>query len=106
MTLKQFTLSLLAILCMLATSAQEQLVVLSDPHVLSHALVVNPGQSYYDDLNSNNKMTDLGPEVMLALVDTIVSLQPGAVLVTGDLTKNGGRRSHTESGADTGSDCR
>lgn len=82
---------------MLTTAvAQEKLVVLSDPHVLSHALVVNPGQSYYDDLNSNNKMTDLGPEVMQALVDTIVSLQPGAVLVTGDLTKNGERRSHTD----------
>ena len=96
MTFKQFTLSLLAILCMLATSAQEQLVVFTDPHVLSHALVINPGQSYYDDLNSNNKMTDLGPEVLQALVDTIVTMHPAAVLVPGDLTKNGERRSHTD----------
>ena len=96
MTLKQFTLSLLAILCMLATSAQEQLVVFTDPHVLSHGLVLSQGQPYYDDLNSNNKMTDLGPEVLQALVDTIITMHPAAVLVPGDLTKNGERRSHTD----------
>lgn len=93
--LRLFALALLPML-VASTVAQDRLVVFSDPHVLSHALVISPGQPYYDDLNSSDKMTDLGPEVLQSLVDTIITLHPAAVLVTGDLTKNGEVRSHTD----------
>lgn len=78
------------------TAAQERLLVFTDPHLLSPALVVNPGQPYTDAINSNNKMIDLGEPVMQALVDTILAIKPTAVLVSGDLTKDGERRSHQD----------
>lgn len=80
----------------MSSAAQERLVVFTDPHLLSPALVVNPGQPYYDDLEANNKMTDQSAPVMQALVDTLLALKPAAVLVTGDLTKNGERKSHQD----------
>lgn len=91
--------TLLATLVMLITAsavAQEKLAVFSDPHLLSSALVFNPGQPYIDDLATNNKMTDLGPQVMQALVDTLLAIHPTAVLVPGDLTKEGEARSHSD----------
>lgn len=98
MTLKQVTLatSLLIAMLTMTTGAQERIAVFSDPHLLSSALVSNPGQPYFDDLATNNKMTDLGPQVMQALVDTLLAIRPAAVLVPGDLTKEGEARSHAD----------
>lgn len=87
---------LLTMLLPLVAAAQERLLVLTDPHLLSPALVVNPGQPYTDAINSNNKMIDLGAPIMKAMVDTILAIHPTAVLVTGDLSKDGERRSHQD----------
>lgn len=81
---------------LLTVAAQERLLVFTDPHLLSPALVVNPGQPYTDAINSNNKMIDLGDPIMQALVDTILAIKPTAVLVSGDMTKDGERRSHQD----------
>ena len=98
MTLKQafLTASLLVAMITISTSAQERIAVFSDPHLLSSALVFNPGQPYIDDLATNNKMTDLGPQIMQALVDTLLTIHLAAVLVPGDLTKEGEARSHAD----------
>lgn len=90
---------LLAVLLPLTARPQERLLVLTDPHLLSPALVVNPGQPYTDALNSNNKMFDLGDPIMRAMVDTILAINPTAVLITGDLSKDGERRSHQDMAA-------
>lgn len=67
---------LLTMLLPLMAAAQERLLVLTDPHLLSPALVVNPGQPYTDAINSNNKMIDLGAPIMKAMVDTILPSTP------------------------------
>lgn len=90
---------LLTMLLPLVAAAQERLLVLTDPHLLSPALVVNPGQPYTDAINSNNKMIDLGAPIMKAMVDTILAIHPTAVLVSGDLSKDGERRSHQDMAA-------
>ena len=87
---------LLTMLLPLMAAAQERLLVLTDPHLLSPALVVNPGQPYTDAINSNNKMIDLGAPIMKAMVDTILAIHPTAVLVSGDLSKDCERRSHQD----------
>ena len=87
---------LLTALLTLVAHAQERLLVFTDPHLLSPALVVNPGQAYTDAVNSNNKMFDLGDTIMQALIDTVLAIHTTAVLVTGDLTKDGERRSHQD----------
>ncbi len=95
-TIRNTLLTALVMLITASAVAQEKLAVFSDPHLLSSALVSNPGQSYFDDLAANNKMIDLGPQVMQALVDTLLAIHPTAVLVPGDLTKEGESRSHAD----------
>ena len=90
---------LLMMMLPLAVQAQERLLVFTDPHLLSPALVVNPGQPYTDAVNSNNKMFDLSAPIMQAMVDTILAIRPTAVLVSGDLSKDGERRSHQDMAA-------
>ena len=87
---------LLMMLLSQAGHAQDRLLVFTDPHLLSPALVVNPGQAYNDAINNDNKMFDLGVPIMQALIDTILAIHPTAVLVTGDMTKDGERRSHQD----------
>ena len=77
-------------------ASQERLLVFTDPHLLSPALVVNPGQPYTDAINNDNKMFDLGAPIMQAMVDTILGIKPTAVLVSGDLSKDGERRSRCQ----------
>lgn len=95
------TLCTLVLMMMLplAVHAQERLLVFTDPHLLSPALVVNPGQPYTDAINNDNKMFDLGAPIMQAMVDTILGIKPTAVLVSGDLSKDGERRSHQDMAA-------
>lgn len=92
------TLCTLVLMMMLplAVYAQERLLVFTDPHLLSPALVVNPGQPYTDAINNDNKMFDLGAPIMQAMVDTILGIKPTAVLVSGDLSKDGERRSRCQ----------
>ncbi len=78
----------------LATTAQKRLMVFTDPHLLAPGLFQPSSTALQDDLAGDNKMFDLSNEIMQALVDRVLAECPDAVLVAGDLTKQGAKLSH------------
>jgi len=77
----------------LARTALDRIVVISDPHLLSPQLV-SPGQAIEHADAGEVKMMALSDDIMMAVFDSIIAINPRAVLVTGDLTHNGERLSH------------
>lgn len=84
--------SWLAMGCM-ARTAISQMVVISDPHLLSPELVT-PGSAIANADAGESKMMTMSDYIMAALTDSIINLKPQVVLITGDLTHNGERASH------------
>ena len=76
-----------------ASSATDNFVIISDPHLLSPELVT-PGAAIDAANAAETKMMAQSDAIMRALTDSIIALQPACVLITGDLTNNGERLSH------------
>ena len=77
----------------MANSATDRIVIISDPHLLSPELVV-PGTAIERADAVETKMMAHSDDIMHALTDSIIALQPACVLISGDLTHNGERLSH------------
>ena len=77
----------------MAHSAQEKIVVISDPHLLCPELVT-PGSAIDLADAGDTKMMAMSDDIMTAITDSIIDMRPAIVLVTGDLTNNGERLSH------------
>lgn len=75
---------------------ETKIVVLSDPHVMAPELLVSKGTAWTNFMNGQRKLVDysqaLFDEMMAKIKDDI---KPDLVLITGDLTKDGERLSHT-----------
>ncbi|MBR6249153.1 MAG: metallophosphoesterase [Muribaculaceae bacterium] len=85
----------LALLCgTLAAMAQKRLFVFSDPHLLSPRLFHASSTAFQNDLAGDNKMFDQSDKIMQSMVNTILAERPDAVLIPGDLTKQGATLSH------------
>ena len=84
--------SLLAIETTARTSL-DRIVVISDTHLLAPALIT-PGAAIDRADAGDTKMMAQSDEIMNALTDSIIALNPTLVLLTGDLTYNGERASH------------
>ena len=82
------------VFCTLATMAQKRLFVFSDPHLLAPGLFHPSSTALQNDLANDNKMFDLSNEIMQSMVNTILTERPDAVLIPGDLTKQGAMLSH------------
>lgn len=76
-----------------ARSAGDRIVIISDTHLLAPELVT-PGSAIDRAEASEFKMMALSDEIMGAITDSILALNPKLVLITGDLTNNGERLSH------------
>ena len=87
-------LTLALVQCSLTAMAQKRLFVFSDPHLLAPGLFQKNSSALQNDLDADNKMFDLSNEIMQSMVNTILSVQPDAVLIPGDLTKQGAKLSH------------
>ena len=87
------TISTLLALETAAHTSLDRIVVISDPHLLSPELVT-PGTAIDRADAGETKMMALSDDIMTALTDSIISLKPAVVLITGDLTYNGERASH------------
>ena len=93
---KQILLIIMAITSLFALDAAARghgIVVISDTHLLAPELIT-PGSAIDKADAAEVKMTAMSDGIVSALIDSIIALQPQAVLVTGDLTHNGERASH------------
>ena len=87
------TLSTLIAIQSLARTALDRIVVLSDPHLLSPQLIT-PGGAIDRADAGETKMMAMSDDIMMALTDSIIAINPRLVLIAGDLTHNGERLSH------------
>lgn len=71
-----------------------KIAVISDLHVMAPELLVNDGSAIEKYLAQDRKMLRESPEIIDTLVGDILDLKPDIVLVTGDMTKDGERKSH------------
>ena len=93
-TLRYVMVAALLIGTITTTLAQKRLFVFSDPHLLASGLFQTNSTAFQNDLAGDNKMFDLGNEIMQSMVNTILAERPDAVLIPGDLTKQGAKMSH------------
>lgn len=94
--LNLFKSSLLFLFLFIATTvpAQVHLFLISDTHVMAPNLLVKDGKAWQDYMAGSRKMVDKSAEIFDALVDTVLKERPSAVLIPGDLTKDGSKLSH------------
>ena len=71
----------------------DRIVVISDTHLLSPELIT-AGNAIKSADAVELKMMAQSDDIMTALTDSIISIKPSLVLLTGDLTHNGERASH------------
>lgn len=93
---KALVLILIVFVFLLPLSSGERTIVhISDIHYLSPSLFDYEALrsfSYHDD----GKATHITPSIMESFIEEMVALSPEAVVVTGDLTYNGEKKSHEE----------
>ena len=92
----QIVILLVIALCLLAASAsaETKLVVVSDMHYLEPSLYQGSELFLQALRKGDGKITQYGEELLSALYQQILAEQPDALIVTGDLTFNGEKKSH------------
>lgn len=75
------------------TLGQTKIAVISDPHVISEELAENP-TAWETTVNSSRKLLDYSKEVFDELMKEFESEKPELLLITGDMTEDGGSKSH------------
>ena len=89
----------LAVCCMVCASgsafSESRLMVVSDLHYLDPSLYPDKDLFLQALQGGDGKITQYGEELLAALYQEILSVQPDALIVTGDLTFNGEKKSHT-----------
>lgn len=76
-----------------ARVTSDRVVVISDVHLLSPELVT-AGSAIDKADAADTKMMAMSDDIMCAITDSIIDINPALVLLTGDLTNNGERLSH------------
>lgn len=72
---------------------QTKIAVISDPHVISEDLAENPG-AWESTVSNSRKLLDYSKEVFDVLMAKFASEKPDILLISGDLTEDGGLKSH------------
>ena len=72
---------------------QTRIAVISDPHVISEELAENP-DAWGTTVSGSRKLLDYSKEVFDVLMAKFASEKPDILLISGDLTEDGGLKSH------------
>ncbi len=72
----------------------KQILVVSDIHTMAPSLVTKSGSAFENYEKNDMRMIAQSDEILDAIVERAEQLRPGAVLITGDLTKDGELQSH------------
>lgn len=81
--------------CATLAKADKEIWLLADIHVMAPSLLDSPeNQAWKKDLADQRKMQDLSAPMFDLLVDHIITGKPDALLIAGDLTKDGENASH------------
>lgn len=83
-----------AMLCAFSLQAKTRLAIISDIHVMAPELVEKDGKAFEDYISNDRKMLMESTGLLSVAVSRIVESRPDAVLVAGDLTKDGELVSH------------
>lgn len=87
-----------AALCCLPASAQKaktwKMAVLSDIHVMAPELLQEDGRAFQHYISHDRKMLKESVALLQTAVDALLAERPDAVLIPGDLTKDGEKASH------------
>lgn len=76
-------------------SGGKKIVLLSDPHVMSPALVEDPNSTaYINAMADNRKLQAYSAELFDAVIDSIKMIHPDLVIIPGDMSKDGEMLSH------------
>ena len=89
-------LFLLLIPCAARAEGGLRIAVASDPHLLSPALVTDQERLLRIISAADGKVTHYTPEIVAAFVEEMLSQRPDCVVLSGDLTLNGGNESHRD----------
>ena len=93
--MKNIFMAMIAVLLWPAVlQAQLRVAVLSDIHVMVPELVEQDGEAFRNYIAHDRKLLMESVQLAEAAVDEVLAARPDAVLVTGDLTKDGERLSH------------
>ena len=97
---KLMIVMLCVLLCLAhgAVMAEDELTIVhvTDMHYLSPALT-DYGETFMALIrNADGKVTHYTPQIMQTFVDEMLDLRPDAVILSGDLTFNGARKSHED----------
>ena len=87
------TIILLCALFTLSLHGQDQIMVITDPHVLAQSLI-EEGTAFDEMMDGQRKMIDLSEPAFMALIDTALAYKPSLLLIPGDLTKDSEMESH------------
>lgn len=77
-----------------AQDSAGRICVISDTHVMAPSLLKQDGKAFQDYLAADRKLLKESPELMDSAVARIRQAHPQALLITGDLTKDGEQVSH------------
>lgn len=76
---------------------QQKIVLATDLHYLAEKLSGNRGQSFMLTVESGDgSVLQYGPEILDAFIDDMIKERPDLIILSGDLTLNGERKSHVE----------
>lgn len=76
---------------------QQTIVVATDMHYLAEDLAGNRGAVFMDMVqNTDGRVLQYGWEIMDSFLEDVLEIQPDLVLLSGDLTLNGEKKSHEE----------
>ena len=93
--MKKFIFLLATILLTISAQAQSvRICVISDTHLMAPSLLKHDGKAFQDYLESDRKLLKESAELMDSAMARIIAAKPQALLITGDLTKDGELASH------------